>query len=126
MSEQERAAEVAQAAEEDGVVVGFAHLTFPDGFAHLEQLDVLATHHRRGIGSALVRAAMEEARWTGHDRLSLCTYRDLPWNGPFYARLGFRELERLEHWHRAARRTEERMGLLEHGERLIMVTSLTK
>ena len=24
--------------------------------------------------------------------MSLCTFRDLPWNGPFYARLGFVEV----------------------------------
>ena len=42
---------------------------------------------RQGIGSALVRAAMREAWELGYDRLSLTTYRDLPWNGPFYARL---------------------------------------
>lgn len=76
---------VAQVAEQ---VVGFAHLTTPDGSAHLEQVSVLPTYGRRGIGTALVRAAMEEARWSGHDRLSLCTFRDVPFNGPFYAALG--------------------------------------
>jgi GNAT superfamily N-acetyltransferase len=45
----------------------------------------------RGVGTALVRAAMREARALGHDRLSLTTYRDLAWNGPFYAGLGFVE-----------------------------------
>ncbi len=48
---------------------------------------------RRGIGSALVRAAMDEARALGFDRLSLCTYRDVPWNGPFYRRARLRRGE---------------------------------
>jgi len=45
----------------------------------------------RGIGTALVQAACEEARWAGHRSLTLCTFRDVAWNGPFYRRLGFVE-----------------------------------
>jgi GNAT superfamily N-acetyltransferase len=111
-------------AEADGAVVGFAHLTFPDGFAHLEQLDVLTSHRRQGIGSALVRAAMEEARWAGADRLSLCTYRDLPWNGPFYARLGFTEKERLEPFQARLRAHERELGLDAAGARTVMEVAL--
>jgi len=106
--------------------VGFAHVLEVEGEAHLELLAVRRDHGRRGIGTALVRAATLEARRRGHRRLTLSTYRDVPWNAPFYARLGFAELDRPEHWHRAAQREERRRGLLEHGERLMMVTSLTK
>lgn len=106
--------------------VGFAQVLEIEGDAHLQMLAVRRDHGRQGIGTALVRAAMAEARARGHRRLTLSTYRDVPWNAPFYARLGFVELDRLEHWHRAAQRSEERAGLMEHGERLIMVTSLTK
>lgn len=105
--------------------VGFAHVLEIEGDAHLELLAVRRDHGRQGTGTALVAAAKAEARARGHRRMTLSTYRDVPWNAPFYARLGFTELDRLEHWHRAAQRDEERMGLLEHGERLIMVTSLT-
>ncbi len=112
-------------AEVDGVVVGFAHLTFPDGFAHLEQLSVLPSHGRRGIGAALVRAVMEEARWAGHDRLSLCTYRDLPWNGPFYASLGFAEKERPERFQERLRARELALGLDEAGVRVVMEVRLS-
>ena len=28
--------------------------------------------------------------------MTLSTFRDVPWNGPFYRRLGFRELSRQE------------------------------
>jgi GNAT superfamily N-acetyltransferase len=105
--------------------VGFAHVLELHGSAHLEQLAVRRDHGRRGTGSALVRAAMAEARARGHHRLTLSTYRDVPWNAPFYARLGFAELTDLEPWQVQARRHEERLGLMEHGERLFMVTSLT-
>lgn len=106
--------------------VGFAHVLEVHGEAHLELFAVRREHGRQGTGTALVSAAKAEARALGHRRLTLSTYRDVPWNAPFYARLGFTELHELEHWHRDAQRHEERMGLLEHGERIIMVTSLTK
>lgn len=106
--------------------VGFAHVVEIEGDAHLELLAVRRDHGRQGIGTALVEAAKAEAWARGHRRLTLSTYRDVPWNAPFYERRGFEELTRLEHWHREAQRHEARMGLLKHGERLIMVTSLTK
>ncbi len=106
--------------------VGFAQVLEIEGDAHLQMLAVRRDHGRQGIGTALVGAAKAEARARGFRRLTLSTFRDVPWNAPFYARLGFVELTRLEHWHRTFQRMEERMGLLEHGERLMMVTSLTK
>lgn len=82
-------------------VVGFAHVMELEGIAHLEQLAVRPGAQRQGTGSALVRAARAEARARGYDVLSLCTYADVPWNAPFYARLGFEELTELAPVHRA-------------------------
>ncbi|MDE0776860.1 MAG: GNAT family N-acetyltransferase [Nocardioides sp.] len=109
-----------------GAVVGFAHLTGPDGHAHLEQVSVLPSHGRRGIGTALVGAVMEEARWSGHDVLSLCTYADVPWNGPFYRSLGFVEVEDLEPFQVRLRRHERALGLDEVGRRVVMRAQLRR
>jgi len=103
-----------------GQVVGFAHVTDQDGHAHLEQLSVLPEHGRRGIGGALVHAAMEEARWAGYDDMSLCTYRDVPWNGPFYASLGFAEVERLSDHQQRLHEYELALGLDANGVRVVM------
>jgi putative acetyltransferase len=73
--------------------VGFAHVEQlePD-VAHLEELDVHPSHGRRGLGRRLVSAV---CRWAAEERyrsVTLTTFRDVPWNMPFYARLGFEEL----------------------------------
>ena len=77
--------------------VGFAlvDLLAPD-LPHLEEIDVLPAHGRRGIGAALVREVCAWAARAGHAQLTLTTYRDLPWNMPFYARLGFVEVPAAE------------------------------
>lgn len=108
----------------DADLVGLAHVTSYDAHAHLEQVSVLPGHGRQGIGTALVRAAMDEARWTGLERMSLCTYRDVPWNGPFYARLGFAEVIRLEPFQQRLREHEVALGLDGPGVRVVMEARL--
>ena len=63
-----------------------------DEALHLEELDVLPGHGRQGIGTRLVRALCDGARGRGIAAVTLCTFRDVPWNAPFYERLGFRIL----------------------------------
>ncbi len=115
-------------AADDRRLVGFAHVVPRDVHAHLEQLSVLPAYGRRGIGTRLLREAMEEARWGGHDRMSLCTYRDVPWNGPFYARLGSREVAEadLEPFQRDLRAHERALGLDRPGVRVVMERRLER
>lgn len=104
--------------------VGFVHVLVIEGHAHLEQISVLPEHQGQGIGTALVRAAMAEAGARGFDRLSLCTYRDVPWNGPFYRHLGFIEVADLAPYERRLRATEHDLGLETNGARCVMEVAL--
>lgn len=72
--------------------VGFALATLLDASAHLLEMDVLPAHGRRGVGRALVGHVADWARDQGFSALTLTTFRHVPWNGPFYRRLGFREM----------------------------------
>jgi GNAT superfamily N-acetyltransferase len=74
----------------DQVPVGFAHVEVIERDAvHLEQIDVHPDHGRRGLGARLVLRVCEWTASQGYESVTLTTFRDLPWNMPFYARLGF-------------------------------------
>ncbi|MBO4274970.1 GNAT family N-acetyltransferase [Microbispora triticiradicis] len=102
--------------------VGFALLGVVDGLTHLEQIAVRPGHANQGIGTRLLEAvcaitAMRAglaARTTTAARttvdpatiathtpaaratvaaVTLTTFRDVPWNAPWYARRGFRVIQ---------------------------------
>ncbi len=77
----------------DGSVAGFALASTSGQRAYLDEMDVHPAHARRGLGRALVSAVADWARAQGLQSLALTTFRHLPWNAPFYERLGFRPLE---------------------------------
>ena len=73
--------------------VGFALVEMlATDLPHLEEVDVRPDHARRGLGTALVQAVCEWARRSRYSQITLTTFRAVPWNEPFYARLGFEEL----------------------------------
>jgi predicted DCC family thiol-disulfide oxidoreductase YuxK/GNAT superfamily N-acetyltransferase len=76
----------------DGQPIGFAVAEVVDGIAHLEELDVLPAFGRQGHGRRLVDHVAGWAEAHGFPALTLSTFRDVPWNGPLYARWGFRVL----------------------------------
>ena len=101
-------------AESDaGELVGFAIVVFVGGLPHLDELDVLPEHGRRGIGSRLLDAVCRWAADAGHRAVTLSTFRDVPWNLPFYARRGFRVVApaELSEEHVALVEDEEARGL---------------
>lgn|SRR5690606_39074622 len=68
---------------------GFALISAVDGNVHLEQLAVHPSRMRRGIGGRLVEAVLDHARAAGAPAVTLTTFRDVPWNAPWYERHGF-------------------------------------
>lgn len=76
--------------------IGFALVEMIGEFPHLEELDVLPDYGRQGIGANLVRTICDWACASGIPAVTLTTFRDIPWNAPFYQKLGFRILETEE------------------------------
>ncbi len=70
--------------------VGFALVSGLDGNVHLDQLAVHPVHEGKGLGTALLEAVCALGDVT------LTTFRDVPWNAPWYARRGFHVLDSAE------------------------------
>lgn len=94
-----------------GPLLGYLIADLVDGCAHVEQVSVLPSQRGRRIGEGLVEHLAGWARDRGLPALTLTTYRDVPWNGPYWARLGFRELIAPGPELRAIREHEAARGL---------------
>lgn len=98
--------------EGEGEVVGWVYLGSLAGDPGeppepcIGQISVRVAHGRQGIGTALLREAIEAARESGARSVVLNTYRAHPWNAPWYARHGFVEVPEGA-WSRAMRAVTE-------------------
>jgi len=76
--------------------VGFAIAHFLGEAVHLHELDVHPDHGRQGLGRQLIEAVGSWARAQNKKAITLTTFQDVPWNGPYYGRLGFHILKETE------------------------------
>jgi ribosomal protein S18 acetylase RimI-like enzyme len=83
------------AVDDGGAVIGFAVACVVDGEGHLDELAVVPAHGRRGVGRALVEAVVAWAAAGDLPSVTLTTFRDVPWNRPFYEKLGFENVATL-------------------------------
>jgi GNAT superfamily N-acetyltransferase len=77
--------EVWVAVDVQGVPVAFVATGDVDGAVHVHQVSVHPSHARQGIGAALIEHVTRPGR-----AVTLTTFRDVPWNQPYYEHLGFR------------------------------------
>jgi GNAT superfamily N-acetyltransferase len=111
----ERTARVGEA------VVGYAITRDLEGALYLQEIDVLPEHGQQGLGSALLDTIVIWAKQQGYAVMLLSTFRDIPWNAPFYAKRGFQILDEaaLTAGLRQIRQQESQAGL-PIAERVIM------
>ena len=84
------------AVDEQDEPVGFAIARAVDGTAYLHELDVHPQHGRRGLGARLIDTVVTWARENDYPAVTLATCSNIPWNAPYYTRLGFRILQEDE------------------------------
>ena len=80
------------AAEAGDRPIAYLVLDLVDGCAHIAQVSVHPSHAHRGIGRSLIERAAAWATELDLPALTLTTFADVPWNAPYYRRLGFRAL----------------------------------
>lgn len=81
------------AADREDAPVGFLAATEIDSSLFVLEMSVACEHQRRGLGRALLEKAIDHARWAHLPAVSLTTDREIPWNRPFHASLGFVTLD---------------------------------
>jgi GNAT superfamily N-acetyltransferase len=101
------------AADEDDIPASFLMAVPLDGCLHVDQLSTAPASARRGLGRALLDHAADQARAGGLPALTLTTFADVPWNGPYYERCGFRVLrdDEITPGLREVRAHEDALGL---------------
>ena len=97
---------IARAAK--GTIAGFLIWSPKDGNAYIEEVSVHPDHAGHKLAARLIDRLADDVR----DRfpaLTLSTFRNVPWNAPYYARLGFHEWpfaeagpDHRESWHHQA------------------------
>ncbi|NML30059.1 GNAT family N-acetyltransferase [Paraburkholderia antibiotica] len=90
------AREIVVAIDADGCCAGFVMFEPQPARIYVQELDVPTSHAGRRIGAALLDEVATIARTRQLTQLVLSTYRDVPWNAPYYRRLGFRDLDFAE------------------------------
>lgn len=101
-------------------VAGFVMFRPVEARAYVEQIDVLPAFAGKQIGAALLDAVADQARAAGLEGLSLSTFREIPWNAPYYRRLGFTAVTELTPAMRAIREEHLARGL-DEAARVFMV-----
>lgn len=79
-----------------GAIAGFAVSQVSGDLLHLAEMAVHPDYGRRGIGTRLLTAVIQQAVDRDLSGITLTTFQDLPWNAPFYEKRGFRTLSNSE------------------------------
>ena len=70
-------------------ICGFINAEVIDGEFYVGEVSVSEAYQKKGIGSKLFETALTEAKSLGLSTATLTTFIDVPWNAPYYQRLGF-------------------------------------
>lgn len=75
-----------------GMLRGFALLIEDDEAVHIAEIDVLPDCQGRGLGARLLDGVSVWGAARGLRRITLTTFRHVPFNQPYYERRGFAEI----------------------------------
>lgn len=81
-------------AEIDSQLVGFLCAEAAERDLHIWEVSVRQEWQGNGIGRRLMNHAIDYARYNKIRSVTLTTFREVPWNAPFYRSLGFEIIDR--------------------------------
>ncbi|MFC7449241.1 GNAT family N-acetyltransferase [Rhodococcus daqingensis] len=90
LAEYQRAGRAWVATGDDDTPIGYALALVLDDSVHVEQVSVDPAHAGQRLGAALIDEIESWAAERSFPWLTLTTFTDVPWNAPYYERLGFR------------------------------------
>jgi GNAT superfamily N-acetyltransferase len=90
------AREIIVAVDGEETCAGFVMFEPQPACIYVQELDVLTSHAGKRIGAALIEQVAQLARAQRIMQLTLSTFSEVPWNAPYYRRLGFRDIEEAE------------------------------
>lgn len=70
-------------------ICGFINAEIIESEFYVGEVSVSETYQKKGIGSKLFKTALTQAKSLGLSTATLTTFIDVPWNAPYYQRLGF-------------------------------------
>ena len=112
----------------DGAVVGLAIAALLDGQGFLAEVSVLPAHAGHRLAARLIDRIDAWGADQGCVSLSLTTFRDVPWNQPYYERLGFVVIDEAAAGPelRDLRAREKARGVDSNGPRVCMTRKIGK
>jgi ribosomal protein S18 acetylase RimI-like enzyme len=114
------------AVNDENKPVAYVLVDVIDGHTHIEQLSVDPDYARRGIGKELIEYVAQRAIKRGESEITLTTFSDVPWNAPYYRRLGFKDISNRELTPRLREiRSQEALHGLDQWPRVAMQRRLT-
>jgi GNAT superfamily N-acetyltransferase len=102
------------AVDEHERVMGFLCARLEGDALHIHEVSVAQQAQGQGLGRGLIAQAIGAARGMGCAEVTLTTFAQVPWNAPFYQRLGFAVISQEQ-------LGERLLGILEEERRLGLV-----
>ncbi len=83
-------------AVEYGVLKAYLLGDFLPQSLHIEQVTVHPDAARRGLGALMIESVSADPRSKQRGLLTLTSFANVPWNGPYYERIGFVDIPESE------------------------------
>ncbi len=83
-------------AVEYGVLKAYLLGDFLPKSLHIEQVTVHPDASRRGLGALMIESVSADPRSKERGLITLTSFANVPWNAPYYERIGFVEIPREE------------------------------